>query len=289
MAETKEVTSEETEEPKTEKTKVRRKPRLRYLLIGLLLIVGLFAGSAAYVYGVSPASVRNPRMEHLHFRMQILVDGKAVDFRKAAFQTPYAKDQCSGELSADPIHFHDGKDQFVHVHWKDISGGQVLKNYGWNLVGGSSGTLGYRMDDLPKLKKVPIHGEALPKLPDNAKFWIYTGDENGYKERSLEDFKKQTMEQFFDTKSNFMTTGYAPSGNSLLSWFFPTASAHAGHDHDAEATPTTVAESEEERLTRINNLLGNVVIFVQSNEPSDEQVKARFANLEPLSDSTCGG
>jgi hypothetical protein len=283
MAESKkEVKPEASPESKTEKTRALRKSGLRYLIVGLLLIVGLFVGSAAYVYGVSPPSIRNPRMEHLHFRMQVVVDGKQVDFSKSAFQTPYAKDQCSGDLSAEPIHFHDGKGQFVHVHWKGITGAQVLKNYGWNLTGGTSGTLGYRMDDLPSLKKVPIHGEVLPQLPKNAKFWIYTGDENGYKERTLDALKKNTIEQFLETKSNFMTTSYNPAGNTVLDWFFPTASAHAGHDPNEPHPEETIAvdETETERLTRINNLIGNVVIFIQPNEPSKDQVMARF---------TCGG
>ena len=48
-------------------------------------------------------------------------------------------------------------------------------------------------------------------------------------------------------------------------------------------------ETEEEKLTRINNMIGNVVIFVQKDKPTDQQIKERFNDLEPLSDSTCGG
>jgi hypothetical protein len=48
-------------------------------------------------------------------------------------------------------------------------------------------------------------------------------------------------------------------------------------------------ETEQQRLTRINNLIGNVVIFAQDTKPNDQQVKARFNQLVPLSDSTCGG
>ena len=47
-------------------------------------------------------------------------------------------------------------------------------------------------------------------------------------------------------------------------------------------------ETEEEQLTRINNLVGNVVIFVQSDKPTDRQIKDRFNDLEPLTDSSCG-
>src|SRR5688572_28684725 len=67
----------------------------------LLLIAALYSG---YVYAVSPASIRTPSMEHYHFRMQVIAGGKAVDFGKQRFQTPYEKGQCTAELSELPIH-----------------------------------------------------------------------------------------------------------------------------------------------------------------------------------------
>lgn len=275
----------ETEDAAEEKpVRRRRLPRRSIFVIPILLLI-VFIISAGYVYGASPANIRNPQMDHLHFRMQIVVNGKQVDFSKVAFQTPYEKGQCSADLSKEPIHFHDGKSQFVHIHWKDITGGQVLKNYGWNMIGGPDNVLGYRMDDLPKVGKVPIHGNVLPELPKDAKIWVYTGNEQSYDKRPLDAFTKEKLERFFGKKSNFLT--YEPDSGGLVDWFFPKASAHAGHDHSTEAT--TVIETDEERRTRIQNLIGNVVIFVQPQEPAADQITARFKNLEPLSDSTCGG
>lgn len=286
MAEEKAGHVKHEEEAEDKPNRRRRLPRRSIFIIPiLLLIVVLVPG--VYVYSASPANIRNPWMEHLHFRMQVIMNGKPVDFSSVAFQTPYEKGQCSADLSKEPIHFHDGKSQFVHIHWKDITGGQVLKNYGWNLIGGPDNVLGYRMDNLPKVGKVPIHGKALPQLPKDAKMWIYMGDEKGYQERPLEAFTHEKLERFFGKKSNFMT--YAPSSGGVLAWLFPKASAHAGHDHSAETTPATVVETDEERRTRIQNLVGNVVIFVQPEKPTAEQITGRFAALEPLSDSTCGG
>ena len=166
-----------------------------------------------------------------------------------------------------------------------MDGSLLLKNYGWNSIGGESDVLGYRTDDLPKLKAVPIHGKALPDVPEGATFWVYTGDENGYQKKPFDDFKAQGFEQFFGKDSNFPKSSRASGG--IMGWLFPSASAHGSENHDAVLSVGD--EHEEDRLTRINNLLGNVVIFVQKSEPSDEQIKARFADLEPLSDSTCGG
>lgn len=266
---------------KADKSKSRRAWLKRAFIAVSLALLAVVVLAFGYVYAASPAAIRNPKMDHLHFRMQMVVNGQEVNFGSDAFQTPYAPDQCSGELTAVPVHFHDNKGQFVHIHWANITGGIVLKDYGWNLIGGPDATLGYRLDNLPRITRVPIHGDALPKLPNNAKFWVYTGDEHSYQTRSFEDFKKQTLEQFLGKESNFpkQTRG------GLLAWLFPAASAHGGVDDGH----TVIDATEEERLTRLNNLIGNIVIFVQNEQPSDAQIKARFDNLSPLPESTCGG
>ncbi len=262
-----------------EKPKARRRNFLKWLVFAGGALVGVTALATGYVFSVSPGPIRSPKMDHFHFRLQIIVDGKAVDFSGQPFQTAYAKDQCSADLPTEPFHFHDQKDQFVHVHWAGMTGGLALKNYGWNFVGGKSNILGYRMDGLPRVKAVPIHGNSLPALPNDV-LWVYTGDEHGYQKRSFEDFKNQDLETFFGVASNFPKTVQA---GGVMDRLFPRAFAHGA------ALSAGADETDAERLTRINNLLGNVVIFVQKYEPSDAQVKARFADLEPLSDSTCGG
>jgi hypothetical protein len=73
---------------------------------------------------------------------------------------------------------------------------------------------------------------------------------------------------------------------SLLDMVFPRAYAH-GTDNDADGPDGT--ETEHEKRERINNLIGSVVIFVQKDKPSEQQVMDRFNKLEPLSDSVCAG
>jgi hypothetical protein len=205
--------------------------------------------------------------------MQILADGKAVDFGQEKFQVPLGQDACSADLTERPIHFHDRKDQMVHIHWDGMTGGMVLKNYGWDYIGGLNGALGYRFDTMPRPKKVPIMGTLLPAPSPDAELYIYTGDENGYKQRQPEDFLKKNLEDFFGKQSNI------PGGNGqtgILERFFPKTYAHPGHDENSE-------------LQELNNLIGNIVIFTQKDRPSDKQVKDRFDKLEPLPESTCSG
>lgn len=271
-------------------TKKRRfKKSIFFGLSSLLLIAILFASYAGYVYASSPKVIRNPKLEHYHFRMQIIVDGKAEDFSTEGYQTGYSKDQCNANLPEQPIHFHDNKDQFTHIHWEGMTGGMVMKYYGWNYIGGIDNALGYKLDNLRDIQKVTTHGEYLPNLTNNSKLFVYSGDEKSYQERTFEDWKNMDLENFFGTTSNFPAHKINTEGEeqSFIDRLLPKASAHGGEEDGNDGEPGE--ETEEEKLTRINNMIGNVVIFVQKDKPTDQQIKDRFNDLEPLTDSTCGG
>ncbi|MDB5167833.1 MAG: hypothetical protein JWO55_91 [Candidatus Saccharibacteria bacterium] len=265
--------------------------RTKVIIITVVSMLLASMGYMGYVYAASPAAIRNPQMDHYHFRMQILVDGKAENFGDQKYQTGYAKDQCNAALPVQPIHFHDNKDQFVHIHWKGMTGGMVLKYYGWDYIGGLNNALGYKLNDLTDVQKVTTHGDYLPQLPKGTPIYVYIADKDGYKKRSLSDFTSQDLEVFFGKKSNMPSDPEYDNLTWLNDLLFPTAAAHGTEDHSNEAhnTTTGATETEDEKLTRINNLVGDVVLFAQKTEPSDAQIKERFNKLEPLSDSTCGG
>ncbi len=277
------VDKEKTDEHKPAKGK---KWPLKKILLGVLAAgVAVVLLGSVYVYAVSPAVIRSPKFQHYHFRLQVLVNGEAENFGEPKYQRGYPKDNCNAELAEQPIHFHDNKDQFVHIHWDGMTGGMVLKYFGWNFIGGMDNALGYKTDDLTNIQKVTIHGDYLPEIPEGAKFYVYTGDENSYQKKSFDDFKKQDLEEFFGKKSNVPEADSVTGG--LMERLFPKAYAHGDGPND-EILQTT-SEADNARLTRINNLIGNVVIFVQKYEPADAQIKDQFAHLVPLSDSTCGG
>jgi hypothetical protein len=289
---TQEKTDETSKNTEQEAPKSKRGTRQRFKIalgvIGALLLLPL--SYAGYVYAVSPAVIRDPKLEHYHFRMQILVNGKAEDFSRKAYQTGYAKDQCNANLPEQPIHFHDNKDQFTHIHWEGMTGGMVMKYYGWNYIGGISNALGYKLDKLSDPQKVTTHGNYLPTVPKDATFYVYTGDENSYKERSFNDWKTQDLETFFGTTSNFPAHDINKGKHtSMLDKVFPKAYAHGTANDEDGNDGAAKPETEQEKLSRINNLVGNVVIFVQKDKPTDQQIKDRFNKLLPLDDSTCGG
>lgn len=249
----------------------------RSIFFGVGMLIAAIVLLVGYVNVVTPSGIAHPRLEHAHLRLQVVADGADVHFGDKKFQN-YYKAVCTDDLSEQPIHFHDFKDQFVHLHWKGMTGGLILKNYGWNLVGGTDDTLGYRSDRLPLLNRVPTYGDVLPHLPADDMLWVYTGDQNSYTERSVKDFLYQDIETFLGKKSNVSSTA-AP--DALTSLLFARASAHGGAKDGDEHT--------QAELSEINNLLGNIVVFAQKDRPTDQQVKDKFNHLEPLSASTCGG
>lgn len=246
--------------------------------ITLLLTGGLYS----YQYVASPDNIRYPSFDHYHFRTKIVVSGRSVDFSRDEFQEDITTDatSCSTALNGTPIDFHDKEDQMTHVHWGGITGGQFLKYYGWNLIGGKDNSLGRRYDQgMMRTHQVNIKDDALPEMPKDAKFYVYIGDEDSYEQKAWKDFLDMDLEDFFGKKSNVANNN---TSYSILNLFSQKAYAHgAVEDGDGE--------EDEATLERINNLIGNVVIFVENKEPSFDEIREQFSNPVPLHNSTCGG
>lgn len=273
------------QEPNAKETKRNLKFNKRvavYAATAIAAIVVLGGSIYGYLYASTPEHIRKPTYQHYHFRTQILVDGKAVDFSKEEFQKEtVASTTCSAAVGGVPIDFHDKMDQLTHVHWNGMTGGEFLKYFGWNFIGGSDELLGRRYDAGVMPQSVKIYGKLLPTVPDKTSYFVYVGDKDNYQQKNWNDFLSQNLETFFGKKSNIGHSEEVTS-NTVLDWLFPKAYAHG------EVMDEHPSSKSEEELTRINNVIGNVVIFAQEKEPTKEQINARFDNLVPLHDSTCG-
>jgi hypothetical protein len=237
------------------------------IMLGLLAVAGAVYG---YAWFATPTAMRHPVQDHFHFRLQVINNGKPVNFADPKYQTEFSKDICSATLTKEPVHFHDNLDQFVHVHWQGITGGILLKTYGWNLIGGTKNTLGYRFDKFPQLQRVPVHGRSLPAPVAGSHYFVYTStvaDPTNYKKRDWNDFIHTDLKGFFNNQ-----TAYHPG---LLDALVPAAYAHGG--------------SADEPLAELNHVMGNVVIFAQPKEPTADQVRDHFTHLVPLPESACAG
>lgn len=281
--------SDQTPEDQQDKPARKTKQVVKRVLLSagiIVVIAGVLAGSyVGYLYAVSPISIRQPLYEHYHYRMSLSINGKEESFGADKYQEGYAKDNCNAALTQHPIHFHDKRNHFVHIHWEGMTGGQVLKYYGWNFIGGNKQTLGHRFDADARLQSVPIHGNVLPAIPNDANFYVYSGSATDYKLRSFDDFTGQDLEQFFGKASNSPAHELNKQKRSILQ--IPRASAQAASDHQGHSDDTGGLSGVD--LQRLNNLIGDVVIFVQASEPNRQQITERFNGLEPLGASSCAG
>lgn len=286
-------------------------------IIGIISGILILASALFYiaVFVLTPTQIRNPEAEHLHFRMQLIVEGNQADFSQDKFQEAYTPGACSFSLTETPIHFHDGKDQIVHIHWKDITGGQVLKYYGINLVENPimTSTLGFSYEDkgqiIPKNNKIwgRLFGTTEDKIKSNElKLFIYSGEQDNFSKKDNNAFLNNKLEDFFETKSlvsyeskfewqNLFSLKTQAHGDLKIPISKELSSKIADQNSSANNNPNSILnpdkskEFSEEELKEINNLLGNVVIFIQKDEPTNDQVKAKFDNLIKLEPSVCGG
>lgn len=274
---------EENKEPK----RTNRFKQIGLPIVGLVAILVLLSGGFyGYVYASTPEHLRNPKFEHYHVRTQIIIDGQPVDFSREEFQEDYDASTCSADITGQPVDFHDNEDQLAHVHWRGVTGGEFLKFYGWNLIGGENNLLGRRYDQGWKdIKRIETAGQLLPTAPNDIKYYVYTGNENEYQQKDWSQFLSQDIEEFLGKKS-LLNNGNDSSFN-VLDLLTQKVSAH-GAEVDGHKEGKN-AKGEGVDLERINNLLGNIVIFAQKDEPSRDQIKERFNNLTPLHDSVCGG
>jgi hypothetical protein len=334
---------------------------LSILSICIALIIGLIYSTLRFA--LSKDNISFPKKDHSHFRIKYIFNGQEENFGGPRYQTDYTKDVCGGTLTEAPLHFHDNKTDYQHEHWARMTGGQMLKFYGFNYIGGLNGYMGFELDKFPQIIPVPIHSNSLPQPRTNDKFWIYTGIEKPnnsgnweVKNRTFEEFVNQDFETFFGKESQERKDieKYGVSYLNILESI--KAQAHGGVEHKTlneeqkhllevgekanteklnnqaihvtaspslpktqtttstqngnvgvsatkqitdnkevkllQSNPTTITEIDPttgEELKSINNFLGDVVIFVQPDVPTIDQVQARFKSMVKLDKSVCGG
>jgi hypothetical protein len=290
-------------------------------ILGVILII--LTVSVGALFALTPTRFAYPKNDHFHLRMQYIFHGQAEDFSTPRYQTDYLKDVCNGSLTESPIHFHDNKDQITHLHWRGMTGGDMLKFYGLNKIGGLDGYMGFKLDELlkfpPKITPIPIHSQSLPKPSKDDQFFVYVGDKDSFSKKDFNDYLNKSLEEFLGKNSILREGLEAQEKQTTFNPFGSVeAKAHSGITHQTQTeeqqhnlaekesksienrnnqvsqnqqSPAPIASGQpsEEELKQINNLIGNIVIFVQPNEPTQDQIKARFQNLVPLGLSVCGG
>jgi hypothetical protein len=263
-----------------------------WLLVRRILTYLMILGFIVALVAISnPDNIAYPEYEHAHLRMSFSHNGVEENFGDPKYQQGYSKDSCDSGLPKEPLHFHDAKNHFVHVHWQGLTGGQVLKYLGLNKIDWFDSYLGIkaRKEKEINLSLIPIHGKNLPTLKNDEKLWIYSGNPEKFELKSTDDFLYKDLETFFNKKSEVRES---IEKDKKLNFLELNAVAHGSiNDNDEESSKlnSNKITNTPEELKKINNLLGDVVIFAQKDKPTDEQVKDKFTKFEPLSDSSCGG
>lgn len=259
---------------------------LLWLSLAVVLIVMPVLVFIARVYSTTPANLRRPQTANHYFRLQVVVEGETVDFGQSPYQDPGLQTQCGDSLAQRPLYASSGLDQIIHVRWAGIRGGDVLKYYGINNLGSQDGFLGYRLDESVRPQKIDILGNFLPLPEEDSEYWVYTNDPAGvilYRNRTIDDFNLLDLETFLDKKSTLTQSREDEAEKDR--WFDPVITAFAQDEIAEDPAESTSEEDEEEELPQ--DFLGDIVIFVQEDQPEIEEIIDRFENVVELPNIRC--
>ena len=294
------------------------KRNIFYLIWVLLTIVviGLLAFNFA-----SPAHITFPSKEEQLIRFQLIIDDQQIDFAQFQFQEPNSAPLCSEELASRPFGFYQNHSQILNLHWDNVTGVEIMRNYGFNNTGPFTGYLGVRLDDFPKISPVSVHGDFLT-TPQDYMYYVYTGNQFRYSRRDPSEFLNTSIEKFIENDSrnsrNSWIGGvtaqaqistnkgedlekelFLETTESSTSTVAVPASDQSSKDKtdqkqtevevdnrnstlferdvtiESPQTPTQVTESAQDV-----DVLGNIIVFIQKEEPSELEVTTRFLNLE---------
>ena len=220
--------------------------------IGIIIFTTLFVG--IFFTSISPLHISFPKSTHSHFRLQIWHHGEQINFSDETFQTPYNPLVCDQNITETPIHFHDSQKEIVHLHWKGITGYDVLKNYGWNnnAFNLMKTIQGIRFDEFPHIHVVHSQKSVLPEVKDDEDVFIFIKRGESISTLTLKEFLKTHLESYFmeeyKTKNNM-----------------------------------------QEHMIPDNTPLGDVLILIQSNAPTNEEVQQYLSNFHEEMSRSCNG
>jgi hypothetical protein len=266
------------------------------VVVGLSLsVMAILAISGSFAfYGITPAYIRNPESVNYSFRMQYLVEGEEKGWFESLDTTD--QDPCLSGLAELPIFIDDSNRQLVQVYWRGITGGDVLKYYGLNLSEGMDSLMGYQFLEGQVLpKRINIQGQFLPPLETNQQLYIYTVNQEGYQKVKNAEFLDQDLQIFFE-KYGYQDRNAPSLGNEIGS--ISTANLVEIDIDDGGVSDVSLVSQDSQNIlinddvegdNEDSRLLGDVIIFVQSKEPTETDLEDRLDKFIDLENSTCKG
>jgi hypothetical protein len=248
---------------------------IQILVICLVLCFLLFVFTTV----ISRPHFNSPVGTYYRIRLQVIIDSIPVNFSEGSFKSQGSNtDPCGEKLTKEPVYIETDKSQILRVHWEGITGGEILKYFGLNYIGGFDDTLGYRFDKAPSISPIKIHGSNISKPNINNKMYIYKGNQQDFFQVEQQDFLFQDLE-FILKKSKIRQKHDSLNKNSI----FGNIPVFGENSDQLNLNP----QFTEGQLNELNNLIGNLVVFIQPGKPTTDQVAERFSKLEPLSSTVC--
>jgi hypothetical protein len=269
----------------------RFKKNIFYLfwIVLVVTIVGFLGFSFA-----SPMSVSFPKKETSQIRLLLSIDGNQTNFSTPQFQKPISQ-LCNQDISPYPIGAYNQSSQVLNLHWKDMTGSNILRYYGFNNKGPFKGYMGVNLTNFPNYEAVPILGELLPAPKEDYNYFVYTGNQYSYTQRKRSEFLNKSITDLLDSSNSSKNSIISINTNAQVS-------KEKNENIDKEiiinqTPPIPVSSEESSQPSSIqtpaqpkpeeDTVLGTIVVFIQKNEPTQEQVMLKFTNLEQAPVNLC--
>jgi hypothetical protein len=247
--------------------------RFKWVVLFLTLIpIVATVGLISLTTFVSRPHFNNPYYTNYHLRLQLVYNGQLTTFAFENTQEANEFKVCDLNLITKPIYQNAFNSQLFKVSWEGVTGGEILKYYGLNLVGGSNEVLGYRFNDAFVPQKLLTLKTLDIKPTKQHKTFVYKNRQDGFIKLDPLDFLYKDIELVVK-KSNIRLLREQSQPNNFFG-----VKAFA-----QDEKPVVQQQEFESKLSLDYDLIGNVVVFIGDSEPTEEKIIDRFNNFIPLS------
>jgi hypothetical protein len=269
------VVSQEKESSQRKKITLRNLWKFKgFQRAGLFLTLSLVITTIvlfSFTTFISRPHFNSPQFTNYHLRLQLIYSGELTPFAKQTIQEINEFKVCDLSLLTKPVYQNTFNSQLFRVNWEGITGGEILKYYGLNLVGGPNDILGYRLKGFSIPQAIQTKNKINTKPAKQQKTFVYQNRQDGYAKIDPLDFLYKDIELVLK-KSNIRLQREESQPAGVLG-----VKAFA-----QDEKPIVQQQEFESKLSLDYDLIGNVVVFVADLEPTEDVIIDRFNNFIPL-------
>ncbi len=215
-----------------------------------------------------------PQYEYAHIRLRVFVEGTEIDVGNNPNGTRLFQGACSAVLQKEPLATILKDPHSIRLMWKGVKLQDVFTYLGLR----DTDFFGYVFSPSFGVKKIPLEAKSIIVAPEATPRFLFIRTGEGYIEREISDWFGKSIEDVFGRSSQIR-----------LSWYTPNiASAHEEEGEiNTSSTDPLVILQEQEEARRLNNVLGEGVLFIQHSRPENDQIQRAFDTFPLLSGSLC--